>query len=68
MFFSTEPQYCLTFLEIEPQMLLNYCLLHRDIALPRHAIFSIFVSMPTSWPISVLSMRSILPFSLQLSI
>ena len=29
------------------------CLLHRDIASPRHAIFSLFVSMSTSWSIYI---------------
>ena len=35
-------------------MLLKCCLLHRDIVLPRHAIFSIFVTISTSWSIYVL--------------
>ena len=47
-FFLTQPQYCLTFKRIEPQMSLNCCLLFTDIILPRYAILCIFVSMSTS--------------------
>ena len=46
--FSTQPQCCLTFLRIEPQMLLKCCLLHIDMILPRHVIFCLFVSISNS--------------------
>ena len=53
-------------------MFLKCCLLHKDIVLPRHAIFSIFISVSMSWSIYILFMWSILPlsfsFSLQLTI
>ena len=42
--------------KIELQMLLKSPLLHKDIVLPRHAIFCIFVSMSTSRSIYVLFM------------
>ena len=45
---STKPQFCLTFLWIEPKMLLKDCLLHIDMILPRHIIFCLFVSMSAS--------------------
>ena len=41
--FSTKPQCCLTFLWIEPQMLLKNCLLHINMILPRHYTLSICV-------------------------
>ena len=46
-YFSTQPQCCLPFSRIEPQMLLKCCLnvlWHKDVVLPRHTVFSIFVS------------------------
>ena len=49
-------------------MLLKCCLLHREILLPRNAMFCIFVSMSTRWSIFVLFMGSVFSFSLQLLI
>ena len=67
-FFLTQPQCCLTFQRTEPQMLLKYCLLHRGIALPRHAIFCIFFSLSTSWSIYVLFMWSVFSLSFSFSL
>ena len=44
-------------------MLLKRCLLHRDFVLPRHAIFSIFLSMSMSQSIFVLLMCDLFIFS-----
>ena len=44
----------LSFLEIEPEMLLKCSLLHKDIFLPRRAVCSIFVFMSTSRSVSYL--------------
>ena len=52
--FSTQPQCWLTFYWTESEMLLKCCLLHRGIALRRHTIFYIFVSMSTYWSIYAL--------------
>ena len=38
-FFSTQPQWCLTFSLIEPQMLLRCCLIHIKIIILRHILY-----------------------------
>ena len=45
----TQCQCCVTFFWwIDPQLLLRFRLLHKEMILPRHVIFSIFVSISTS--------------------
>ena len=63
-FFSTQPQCCLTFWWIELQVLLRCCLIHNHHFTDTHFIFSILVSMSMPGPAYVVSMWSILIFSL----
>ena len=43
VFFSTQPQYCLTFSWIELQMLLRRCLTHRTIIILRHILHLVYL-------------------------
>ena len=53
--FSIQPQFCLTFYSIEPQMFLKCCLLiYIDIILSRQVAFWLFAFMPAPSPIHVL--------------
>ena len=41
--FSTQPQCCLTFSWIEPQMLFRYCLIHVTIKILRHVLHFVYL-------------------------